>query len=388
MTAPRHVDVGAYVLGILDEPDEAAYEEHFAQCERCRREFIEMADLPAILDTMKPAKTELKTEPRPEPQPALPPLDQLIDFRQLASPGQAPPGPSVPPQLRPTGATQPHKVPPRTPTNGARTNGHAHPAGGHPLPAPDAGLSTPTPRAEGTGRSLPVSRAESTGRSAPVSRAESTGRSAPVSRPDNAGPASRAEGTGRSLPVSRAEGTGRSLPPVTPTHATRPAGANRPPSTSRARRRSRNPVWLAAAAVVAVAVSVGMVIGLTSGGSENNQVANPGPTPTSTTSPAVGGAHVVTGTDAKSGATAIIAIEPVDGGTDVKVKLYRVNGKQDGEVFVISRFGDRERISEWKSTGASDELVRSTGVSAFPQHDISRFEIHGDGLEPLVVVPI
>lgn len=346
MTAPRHVDVGAYVLGILDEPDEASYEEHFAQCEQCRREYIELADLPAILDTMKPAKAD------PGPQPALPPLDSLINFRELAG-ERTPPGPSVPPQLRPAGATQPQRIPP---TNGRQVNG-PHVNG--------------RPAATGT-RHTPVTRPNR-----PIPRpAENTGRSAPVARP--------AESTGRSAPVSRRpEGTrppGSTRPPAgPPTQA--PARAAGPGG------RRRRPVWLAAA-VVAVLATVGVVIGVTSGGSGGGQqVADPATsTPPAPTSGAVAGAHVVSGTDPTSGVTAIITIEPVAEGTQIDVALYEVAAPQQGEVFVVSRFGDREQVATWKADGSPS--VRTTGVSALPQHDISRFEIHGDGTEPLLVVPV
>jgi hypothetical protein len=51
-----HMDVAGYVLGILDEPDEAAFARHFAHCQRCRREYRELSDLPALLDQLKPAR--------------------------------------------------------------------------------------------------------------------------------------------------------------------------------------------------------------------------------------------------------------------------------------------------------------------------------------------
>jgi Putative zinc-finger len=63
-----HVDVGAYVLGILDEPDDAAFQQHFARCARCRAEFRELSDLPLLLDQLKPARRE-QTQAR---TPALP----------------------------------------------------------------------------------------------------------------------------------------------------------------------------------------------------------------------------------------------------------------------------------------------------------------------------
>ena len=61
MPTPRkieHADVAAYVLGILDEPDEAAFAQHFAHCPRCRAEFRELSDLPRLLDQLKPHRAE------------------------------------------------------------------------------------------------------------------------------------------------------------------------------------------------------------------------------------------------------------------------------------------------------------------------------------------
>lgn len=58
--ATGHLDVGAYVLSILDPADQAAFTEHFAECARCRAEYRELADLPRLLDQLKP-------EAAPEP---------------------------------------------------------------------------------------------------------------------------------------------------------------------------------------------------------------------------------------------------------------------------------------------------------------------------------
>jgi hypothetical protein len=54
MPTSPHVDVAAYVLGILDAPDDVAYSQHFARCPRCRAEFRELSDLPRLLDQVKP----------------------------------------------------------------------------------------------------------------------------------------------------------------------------------------------------------------------------------------------------------------------------------------------------------------------------------------------
>jgi hypothetical protein len=57
MATPDHIDVGAYVLGILDPPEQAKFAEHFATCARCRAEYRELADLPRLLDQIKPEIT-------------------------------------------------------------------------------------------------------------------------------------------------------------------------------------------------------------------------------------------------------------------------------------------------------------------------------------------
>ncbi|RKT56216.1 anti-sigma factor family protein [Saccharothrix australiensis] len=47
---PDHVDVAAYVLGILDEDEVDAFENHLAQCRRCALDLRDLAVLPDLLD--------------------------------------------------------------------------------------------------------------------------------------------------------------------------------------------------------------------------------------------------------------------------------------------------------------------------------------------------
>ncbi|MFI6446676.1 zf-HC2 domain-containing protein [Kitasatospora sp. NPDC050543] len=51
MTSPRedHVDVGAYVLGVLDEPERSAFERHLAGCAQCAQQVEELGGLEPIL---------------------------------------------------------------------------------------------------------------------------------------------------------------------------------------------------------------------------------------------------------------------------------------------------------------------------------------------------
>lgn len=47
---PNHIDVAAYVLGVLDEDEVDAFENHLAQCRRCALDLRDFAQLPDLLD--------------------------------------------------------------------------------------------------------------------------------------------------------------------------------------------------------------------------------------------------------------------------------------------------------------------------------------------------
>ena len=54
MTSPTdHVDVAAYVLGALDESENALFERHLATCPRCQAELDELSGLPSLLDQVR-----------------------------------------------------------------------------------------------------------------------------------------------------------------------------------------------------------------------------------------------------------------------------------------------------------------------------------------------
>jgi hypothetical protein len=78
MSAPQHVDVAAYVLGILDEPDDAAFSQHFAQCRRCRTEFRELSDLPNLLDQLKSGPPQ-RQRSKPPAMPSKQLLGRVLD---------------------------------------------------------------------------------------------------------------------------------------------------------------------------------------------------------------------------------------------------------------------------------------------------------------------
>ncbi|RJQ73028.1 hypothetical protein D5S17_25175 [Pseudonocardiaceae bacterium YIM PH 21723] len=48
-----HSDVGAYVLGILDDRDSAQFENHLIDCLRCQRELQDLSAMPDVLDGVR-----------------------------------------------------------------------------------------------------------------------------------------------------------------------------------------------------------------------------------------------------------------------------------------------------------------------------------------------
>lgn len=48
-----HTDVAAYVLGVLDEGENSAFEAHLLECPHCQFDLLEFYDLPEILDEIR-----------------------------------------------------------------------------------------------------------------------------------------------------------------------------------------------------------------------------------------------------------------------------------------------------------------------------------------------
>lgn len=48
-----HPEVAAYVLGVLDDEEHEAFERHLDGCGRCRRELVELAEVPEALAELR-----------------------------------------------------------------------------------------------------------------------------------------------------------------------------------------------------------------------------------------------------------------------------------------------------------------------------------------------
>ena len=53
----EHTDVGAYAMGLLEEQDRRAFEDHLARCPRCATELAELSPMSALLRGVEPVGT-------------------------------------------------------------------------------------------------------------------------------------------------------------------------------------------------------------------------------------------------------------------------------------------------------------------------------------------
>lgn len=73
----EHTDVAAYALGLLEEDDRRAFEEHLAGCARCTAEFGDFAGMADLFDGVQPVEP-----PEDEVEPG--PIADLLRHRRAA----------------------------------------------------------------------------------------------------------------------------------------------------------------------------------------------------------------------------------------------------------------------------------------------------------------
>ncbi|GAB3577122.1 zf-HC2 domain-containing protein [Amycolatopsis endophytica] len=74
-----HTDIAAYVLGVLDDADNAAFEAHLLDCPNCQLDLLELHGLPDILNDVRRYWPE---PPVPAPRVLAPMLDEVADIRR------------------------------------------------------------------------------------------------------------------------------------------------------------------------------------------------------------------------------------------------------------------------------------------------------------------
>ncbi|HEY7488748.1 MAG TPA: zf-HC2 domain-containing protein [Streptosporangiaceae bacterium] len=72
MMPPAHVEVAAFVLGVLDEEEMELFENHLQECTACQAELRQLYHLPGLLDEVRQARPA-------EPQPSEAVLGALLD---------------------------------------------------------------------------------------------------------------------------------------------------------------------------------------------------------------------------------------------------------------------------------------------------------------------
>ncbi len=76
----EHTDVGAYSLGLLEQPDRQAFEAHLADCPACTAELAELAPMSGMLSGVAPVEPGQPGEAGP----ASPEVSSLIHRRAIA----------------------------------------------------------------------------------------------------------------------------------------------------------------------------------------------------------------------------------------------------------------------------------------------------------------
>jgi hypothetical protein len=77
-----HVEVAAFVLGVLDEEENEIFEAHLADCADCQAELRELYVMPPVLDEVRRLDPALATGPEPSPAVLGGLLDNVTELRR------------------------------------------------------------------------------------------------------------------------------------------------------------------------------------------------------------------------------------------------------------------------------------------------------------------
>ncbi|MDH2427145.1 zf-HC2 domain-containing protein [Sphaerisporangium sp. TRM90804] len=91
MESPPHVEVAAYILGVLNKEDSEAFDRHLLECASCQNELREMYDLPDALNLVKRSmKGQVNGTARGVPNGAAAPRSAANGFARGVTGGPSP----------------------------------------------------------------------------------------------------------------------------------------------------------------------------------------------------------------------------------------------------------------------------------------------------------
>jgi hypothetical protein len=351
MDSPPHVEVAAYILGVLNDEDSAKFDRHLLDCASCQDELRDMYDLPDALDLIK---RDVK---------------RTVNGTGLGTPSGAAAGYRINGTARDiVNGSVPELRDPREPRD----------------------LGDLLDARDGVVRDLPAARdprdfRDGVVRDLPGARdpRDAVIRDLPGARDPHDG-AVRDLWTPSGPPPRRHPGTG---------HRRRDDDYDYLPGRSddelsRVRDRRRNALWLGVAAAMVVAVA-----GVTTAQVWPDDPAAPS---TSIAAPADSVAPLVReGTSPDTGVSGSVGMVAKSWGTEVNFQLSGVTGPERCSLIAISRNGDRDVVSGWRippgrgfGVPGNPDPLRLTGATALAASEIAHFEVRRDDGVRLLDIPV
>ncbi|MFC6084354.1 zf-HC2 domain-containing protein [Sphaerisporangium aureirubrum] len=338
MDSPPHVEVAAYILGVLNDEDSAKFDLHLLDCASCQDELRDMYDLPDALDLVK---RDVK---------------RTVNGTSLGTSGA---------------------------TAGYRINGAARDTGGGPVSEP-IDLHELREARDGVVRDLPGARdtrepidlrdlreaRDGVVRDLPGARDTRDGEVRDLWTPSGPQTPRRHPGTGHRRRADDYD----YLP-----------GRTDDDELSRVRDRRRNALWLGVAAAMVVAVA-GVTTAQVWPRDDPPVVAAPSQT---------GSSLIREGTSPDTGVSGSVGMVTKSWGTEVNFQLSGVTGPERCSLIAISHNGDRDVVSGWRVPPGSGfgvpghpDPLRLTGATALAASEIAHFEVRRDDGVRLLDIPV